>query len=67
MKNNSKRDTRRAATTIETAEVVGVSPRSVRRVLEQKQENETVLNVFMFLEEGKTELLKAAEKLVPFN
>lgn len=66
-RNKSKRDIKRAATIIETAELTGVSTRSVRRIMESEQKNETVVMVFMEIEEGKNKLLSEVKKLVPFN
>lgn len=61
-----KRDTKRAATIIETAELTGVSTRSVQRVLNAEQENEKVLSIFMTITEEKRDLLKRVKELVPF-
>lgn len=59
--------TKRAANILDTADIVGVSPRQVRRVLDIEQENDNVIKVFMFLKEGKQALVEAARQLVPFN
>lgn len=63
----SKRDIKKAATILDTAELVGVSPRQVRRVLSGEQENQNVFSVFMELTEGKNLLLEEVKKLIPFN
>jgi DNA-binding LacI/PurR family transcriptional regulator len=63
----SKRDIRRAANIADTAEIVGVSTRTVQRVLNAEQKNENVLSVFMVLSEEHNKLLKAVKELVPFN
>ncbi len=61
-----KRDIRRAALLLHTADVTGVTPRHVRRVTEWENENEVVEDVFMFLSEGTNKLLEEAKRLVPF-
>jgi hypothetical protein len=63
----SKKDTRRAAFIKDTAELAGVSQRQAQRVLAGDQENETVISVFMEIQEGYTALLDAVKQLVPFN
>lgn len=67
MRNQRKRNISRAATINETAEVVGVTPSMVRKTLATDRNNEVVENVFMFITEGKNQLLEEAKKLVPFN
>lgn len=67
MKNQAKRDIKRAATIIEAAEITGVSQRSVRRVLAGEQENPNVLGVVMELTERKNLLIEEVKRLVPFN
>lgn len=67
MKNQIKRDIRRAANVKDTAEVIGVSTSLVRKTLDMTRDNEKVVEVFMFLQEGKNLLLEEAKKLVPFN
>lgn len=62
-----KRDTRRAATILDTAELVGVSQSEVQKVLRGDRENEQVVAVFMEIQEGKNALLNAVKKLIPFN
>lgn len=66
MKNKGTRDTKRAATIIETAEVLGVSQRSIQRVIDQKQENAKAMAVFMELTEGKNLLKERVREMVPF-
>jgi prolyl-tRNA editing enzyme YbaK/EbsC (Cys-tRNA(Pro) deacylase) len=67
MKNQTKRDVRRAANVKDTAEVMGVSTSLVTKTLAMERNNEKVVEVFMFLHEGKNLLLEEAKKLVPFN
>lgn len=67
MKNQEKKDCRRASTVKDTAELMGVSPRQVRRVLCGDQENEKIIEVFMEITERKNMLLEEVKKLVPFN
>lgn len=58
-----------------TAELTGVSVRSVRRVIIGDQVNENVLQTYMDLEEMeevmmrvyKNKLVKAVEELIPLN
>ena len=66
-RNASKRDIKKAATILDTAELAGVSPRQVRRVLRGEQENQNVFTVFMELTEGKNMLLQEVKKLIPFK
>jgi DNA-binding LacI/PurR family transcriptional regulator len=66
MKNQNKKDVRRAATIKDTADVVGVSTRQVQRVLAGDQENEKVVAVYMEISERKNELLEQVKMLVPF-
>jgi hypothetical protein len=66
MKNNGTRDIKKAATVQETAELTGLSTRSIRRVLEQKQENAKAMAVFMELTEGKNLLIERVKEMVPF-
>jgi predicted regulator of amino acid metabolism with ACT domain len=61
-----KKDTKKAATIIETAELVGVSTRTVQRVIKAEQDNEKVFSVFMELTERKNRLLAEVQQLVPF-
>lgn len=68
MRNTKKRDAENAIRVKRTAEVVGVSIRTVERVIKGEQINEKVLEVYMFLQEGEQNLLlEAVEKAVPFN
>ena len=67
MKSNIKRDTRRAATILDTAEVMGVSPNHVQKILRMDRENDQVVNVFMELTERKNLLIEEVKKLIPFN
>lgn len=65
-KNNRKRDTRRAARVLDTAEVLGVSPSLVQKVLRTERDNEKVVAVHMELTERHNLLLEEVKKLVPF-
>lgn len=67
MKTKAKKDTKKAANIIDTAEVLGLSQSTVQKVLRGDRENPNVINVFMILDEGKNKLLKAVKELVPFN
>jgi hypothetical protein len=84
MQNNSnksnKRDPETAIRVKRTADLTGVSPRTVYRVIigDPKISNETidkVLSVYMQLKEGEKEIIEniknqltdAVEQLVPFN
>lgn len=60
------RDIKRAATIQDTAELVEVSTRQVRRVLDGEQENPKIISVFMELQEGKNLLLQEVKNLIPF-
>jgi hypothetical protein len=75
-KNNSsakKRESKKATLVEMTAEVSGVSKRSVQRVINGTQENDFVFDTYMNIKEGvekvlvENKLLAAVEKLVPFN
>ena len=62
---NYNRNIKRAALIQETADLTGVSVRSVRRVLENERKNETVVTVYMTLLEGTNNLIKEVAALVP--
>lgn len=62
-----KRSARRAALVEVAAELRGVSPRQVQRVLAGDQNNEAVVTTFMELNEGFEKLIGEVKKLVPFN
>jgi hypothetical protein len=62
-----KRDVRRAATILETAEIVGVSQSEVQKVLRTDRNNEKIIAVFMELTERKNALLEEVKNLIPFN
>ena len=66
MEKPKKRDTVKAARIKKTAELTGVSDRSVRRVINGDQDNPTVMQVYLELEEGENALLTAVKQLVPF-
>lgn len=67
MKNNKKRDTRRAANILDTAEITGLSTSQVQKVLRTDRNNDKVVAVFMELSERKNDLLEEVKKLIPFN
>lgn len=72
MRKTSKRDSVVAARVKKTAEIMGVSIRTVQKVIKGDQMNKNVLNTYMELEEGEEELfnnilLRTVERLVPFN
>lgn len=50
-----------------TADVTNVSKRSVQRVIQGDQNNEKVLSVFMYLQEGENALIQEVKKLDLFN
>lgn len=62
-----KRDARKRATVLETAEIAGVSVSLVEKVLKADRNNEKVLSVFMEITERHNELLQDVKDLVPFN
>lgn len=70
MKKQYKRDTEQAAIAIKTARITGVSDRYVRMVINEDRENETVVNVYMALQEAEQEienkLLKTVKEMHPF-
>jgi len=63
--NKRKRDVRRAAIVVDTAEVVGVSRSEVQKVLRGDRNNDTVIAVYMEIHEGKNRLLEEVKKLLP--
>jgi len=76
MTNPNSESAKIAARIKRTAEITGFSIRSVQRVINGDQNNESVLEVYMQITEldeqaddilKKTSLVKAAEKLVPLN
>lgn len=75
MEKTKKRDAEIAARVKRTAEITGVTERSVRRVLSGDQVNEEVLATYMDLKEledqayetaKENHLLAAVNKLIPF-
>jgi len=58
MRKSSKRNTKRAATVLETAEIIGLSTRQVQRVMSGDRQNENVVTVFMELKERKEALIE---------
>lgn len=67
LSNKKNRDVRRAAIIDCTAEVRGVSKRSVQRVLSGDQTNERILSTYFDIDEGLNLLLQNVKLLVPFN
>ncbi len=67
MNKPSTRDAEVATRVKRTAELTGVTERSVYRVLNGDQKNEDVLKVYMTLQEGESLLVQAVKELVPFN
>jgi hypothetical protein len=69
--NLRKKDARRAALILQTAEITGVSQRHVQRIvnghIEITEKNEQVFAVFMDLKEGTNALLEAVKNTVPFR
>lgn len=67
----TKRSSEVATRVKRTAEIVGVSTRTVYRVIKgqevDKQTIESVLSVYMMLDEGENQLLQAVKKAVPFQ
>jgi hypothetical protein len=47
------------------ADKFGVSTRYVRMVREGKRNNPVILEAYMIMKEGKSELIKAVEALIP--
>lgn len=60
-----ERDPERAIRVQRTAEICGVSTRTVYRVIQGEQMNEEVVRIYIHLTEGENELLKAVKDLVP--
>lgn len=54
----SKRDARRAAKVINTADIAGVSTRQVQRVLAGDQDNDKILGIYMELDEREAAMLE---------
>lgn len=69
MGKTNKRDAENRAIVLKTARIVGVTPRSVERVIKGEQNNEKVMEVYMeLLETGKeteNKLKMAVAELVP--
>jgi len=66
MEKTTTRDIERAALINKTADMAGVTTRSVRRVLDGDQKNDKVLDAFMMLEEGENLLVQAVKELIGF-
>lgn len=71
MENNNKEELKRALRVKTTAELTGVSPNHVNKILRGDRENETVVETYMTLVEiepyYENALIQAVKKLVPFN
>lgn len=61
------RNTVKAALTKETAQITGLSERSVRRVLCGDQVNEEVMSTYMELWERYPQMVDAVKQLVPLT
>lgn len=60
------RNTLKAMLKKQTAEITGVSVRSVRRVLAGEQENELVMATYMELLERYPQMVEEVKRVVPF-
>jgi predicted transcriptional regulator len=71
MENNSNRDSVRAARIKRTAEICGVSPSMVQKVLRTDRTNDKVEIVYFSIVDADNEtdnkLKEAVKQLVPFN
>lgn len=70
--NPNKKDSEVATRIKRTAEMAGVSQRTVRRILKaefngEREVRNRVLMIYMELEKGESTLLSAVKKLIPFN
>ena len=65
MEKKRKRSAIHAARVQKTAELTGKSTDLVYRVISGERENEDVMTMFMFLQEGENKLLTEAKRLVP--
>jgi predicted regulator of amino acid metabolism with ACT domain len=69
-KNRTKqknRDSEKATRVKKVAELTGVSPRQVYRVIRGDESNDAVLRVYMQLTEGENLLLQAVKETVSFE
>ena len=68
LRKTKPRDPVIAARVKRTSELIGVSPRQVYRVIQGEQQNEKIMDTYMFLMEGEENLLiEAVKKAVPFR
>lgn len=71
MENNNKEELKKALRVKTTAELTGVSPNYVNKILRGDRENEAVVETYMTLVEiepyYENALIEAVKKLVPFN
>jgi Ulp1 family protease len=51
----------------QVADIHGVTPDHVRKVRRGDRVNQSILNTYMELLEGKNKLIQAVKELVPFN
>lgn len=58
---------RRKETAAVVADIAHVTPAYVRMVMNGDKENEKILTATVMYEQGKSKLIKAIEKAVPFN
>lgn len=67
MEKTIARDSERATRVKKVADLIGVSPRQVYRVLAGDQTNEQVLSAYMALAEGENKILEEVRDLIPFS
>lgn len=60
-----KRDSKRATLIKMTAESIGVSPETVKKVLNMERKNNKVLAIYMTLDEGVNLLLQEVKRIAP--
>jgi len=65
MEKTRKRDSETAARVNKVADITGVTPRSVYRIIKGEQENEAVMTAYMEMTEGEKCLVEAVKQLVP--
>lgn len=65
--NNTALKHKRDETATIVAGIFGLTPRHVRRIMNGECENEDVLDATIIYLEGKNQLIKEVEKLVPFE
>ena len=50
-----------------TAELTGLTPNAIYKIIRGDRNNESVFETYMEIQERQNELLKAVKNLVPFN